>query len=74
MKFRECTTLKKKLADEEEERRHLENELKSLQRRHADTEDRLRARERASDLSVEDVNRDYKRLEEMKRILQSRVR
>ena len=71
--YSECTVLKKRLTDEEADRHNLESELKSLQRRYADTEDRLRARERTSGLSAEEASRDYKRLEEMKRILQSRV-
>ncbi|KAH9279178.1 Rootletin [Echinococcus granulosus] len=70
---RECVMLKKQLAEEEAVRHNLETELGSLQRRHADAEDRLRAHKWTTGLSTEEANRDCKRLEEVKRILQSRL-
>ncbi|KAL5965893.1 Rootletin [Taenia solium] len=70
---RECVMLRKQLAEEEAVRRDLEAELSSLQRHHAGAEDHPRAHEWTTDLSTEETSRDYKRLEEVKRILQSRL-
>lgn len=66
--------LRKQLAEEEAVRRNLEAELSSLQRRHAGAEDHPRVHEWTTGLSTEETSRDYKHLEEVKRILQSRVR
>ena len=54
-------------------RHGLETDLSTVQRRYADAEERLKARERTASMSVEEANRDFKRLEESKRILQARV-
>ncbi|CDS36972.1 Rootletin [Echinococcus multilocularis] len=70
---RECVMLKKQLTEEEAVRHNLETELSSLQRRHADAEDRLRVHKWTTGVSTEEANRDCKRLEEVKRILQSRL-
>ncbi|KAL5103761.1 Rootletin [Taenia crassiceps] len=70
---RECVMLRKQLAEEEAMRRNLETELSSLQRRHVRAEDYPRAHERTTGLSSEETSRDHKRLEEVKRILQSRL-
>ncbi|VDD74696.1 unnamed protein product [Mesocestoides corti] len=70
---RECSMLKQRISESEEARQALEMELNSVRRRHADVEERVRSREGATSLSVEETSRDCKRLEETKRILQARI-
>nr|CDS29247.1 Rootletin [Hymenolepis microstoma] len=69
----ECTALRKELAESETARRRLEDELSSFQSCIGDAGDRSRSRRWSTSLSVEEVQRDCRRLKELERILQSRL-
>ncbi|KAF8561655.1 hypothetical protein P879_08143 [Paragonimus westermani] len=70
---REKITLKQRLLELESSKTALQSDLASLSRQHCEMEETIRSRERAASQAAEEWNRDYRRLDEANKNLETKL-